>query len=252
MPRKLSLVIVCALLLIEMGLRVEAQETSPPATVPDVQTSPSGGGIGSGAIYRVGGKVSAPKALYAPDPEYSNAAREAKLQGVVVLWLVVDKDGNPQRIRLQKKLGKGLDEKAIETVKHWRFEPARMDGQPVAVMINIEINFRLYDGGFNTLSRLLRLGVNPTEYPLLVQFISSNEQGKEHDHVVNAKLKITEAESEHERKVKALCREADGGCRDLPKGEYPGRWNNGRLDVLYQLNAEPGKWHSAVYTVPGS
>src|SRR5271165_865438 len=102
-----------------------------------------GGGYGGGA-YRVGGGVSAPKALYAPDPEYSEEARKAKYQGTVVLWLVVDANGRPQQIRVQRALGMGLDEKAIEAVKLWKFDPARKDGQPVPVMINVEVNFRLY------------------------------------------------------------------------------------------------------------
>jgi len=102
-----------------------------------------GGGYGGGA-YRVGGGVSAPKALYAPDPEYSEEARKAKYQGTVVLWLVVDASGRPQQIRVQRALGMGLDEKAIEAVKQWKFDPARKDGQAVPVMINVEVNFRLY------------------------------------------------------------------------------------------------------------
>ena len=102
-----------------------------------------GGGYGGGA-YRVGGGVSAPKALYAPDPEYSEEARKAKYQGTVVLWLVVDAAGRPQQIRVQRPLGMGLDEKAIEAVKQWKFEPAKKDGQAVPVMINVEVNFRLY------------------------------------------------------------------------------------------------------------
>lgn len=102
-----------------------------------------GGGIGGG-IYRVGGGVSAPRALYAPDPEYSEEARKAKYQGTVVLWVIVGPDGRPHDIRIQRSVGMGLDEKAIEAVRTWKFEPARKDGQPVAVQINVEVNFRLY------------------------------------------------------------------------------------------------------------
>ncbi len=102
-----------------------------------------GGGIGGG-IYRVGGGVSAPRALYAPDPEYSEEARKAKYQGTVVLWVIVGPDGRPHDIRVQRSVGMGLDEKAIEAVRTWKFEPARKDGQPVAVQINVEVNFRLY------------------------------------------------------------------------------------------------------------
>ncbi len=102
-----------------------------------------GGGIGGGA-YRVGGGVSAPRALYAPDPEYSEEARKAKWQGTVVLWVIVGPDGRPRDIRIQRSLGMGLDEKAIEAVRQWKFDPAKKDGQPVAVQINVEVNFRLY------------------------------------------------------------------------------------------------------------
>jgi periplasmic protein TonB len=102
-----------------------------------------GGGIGGG-VYRVGGGVSAPRALYAPDPEYSDAARKAKYQGMVVLWVVIDQNGRPRQVKVQRSLGMGLDEKAIEAVRLWKFEPARKDGQPVAVQVNVEVNFRLY------------------------------------------------------------------------------------------------------------
>jgi protein TonB len=102
-----------------------------------------GGGYGGGA-YRVGGGVSAPKVIYDPDPEYSEEARKAKYQGTVVLWLVVGPDGKPQQIRVSRSLGMGLDEKAVEAVRQWRFEPSKKDGQPVPVQINVEVNFRLY------------------------------------------------------------------------------------------------------------
>jgi TonB family protein len=102
-----------------------------------------GGGIGGG-VFRVGGGVSAPKALYAPDPEYSEEARKAKYQGTCVLWLVVGPDGRPRDIKIARSLGLGLDEKAIEAVKTWKFEPAMKDGKPVAVQINVEVSFRLY------------------------------------------------------------------------------------------------------------
>jgi len=102
-----------------------------------------GGGIGGGA-FRVGGGVSAPKAIYAPDPEYSEEARKAKFQGTCVLWLVVGPDGKPRDIKVYRTLGMGLDEKAIEAVKQWKFEPAMKDGKPVAVQINVEVSFRLY------------------------------------------------------------------------------------------------------------
>jgi len=103
----------------------------------------TGAGIGGGP-FRVGGGVSAPRAIYTPDPEYSEEARKAKYQGTVVLWVVIGPDGRVHDLRVQRTLGLGLDEKALEAVRQWRFEPARKDGQPVAVQINVEVNFHLY------------------------------------------------------------------------------------------------------------
>jgi TonB family protein len=102
-----------------------------------------GGGTGGG-VFHVGGGVSAPKVIYQPDPEYSEEARKAKFQGTCVLWLVVGADGKPREIRVARTLGLGLDEKALEAVKNWRFEPALKDNKPVAVQINVEVTFRLY------------------------------------------------------------------------------------------------------------
>jgi protein TonB len=102
-----------------------------------------GGGIGGG-VFRVGGGVSAPRAIFAPDPEYSEEARKAKYQGTCVLWLVVGPDGRTRDIRVARTLGLGLDQQAIEAVKQWKFEPAMKDGKPVAVQVNVEVTFRLY------------------------------------------------------------------------------------------------------------
>jgi len=95
-------------------------------------------------VFRVGGGVSAPRAIYAPDPQYSDEARKAKYQGTVVLWVVVGPEGRPRDIRVSRSLGMGLVEKAIEAVRQWKFEPALKDGHPVAVQVNIEVDFRLY------------------------------------------------------------------------------------------------------------
>lgn len=103
----------------------------------------SGGGIGGG-VYKVGGGISAPKPIDTPDPEYTEEARRAKVQGTCILWLIVDAEGHPRDIRVIRGLGYGLDAKALETVKQWRFEPARKDGQPVNVQVSVEVGFRLY------------------------------------------------------------------------------------------------------------
>jgi protein TonB len=103
----------------------------------------SGGGIGGG-VFKVGGGISAPQAISTPDPEYTEEARNAKTQGTCVLWLIVDDQGHPRDIRVVRGLGFGLDARAIEAVKQWRFQPALKDGRPVNVQISVEVGFRLY------------------------------------------------------------------------------------------------------------
>ncbi len=75
--------------------------------------------------------------------EYSEEARKAKYQGVVVLVAEIDGNGNTRNIRVLRALGLGLDEKAIAAATQWRFRPAIADGQPVLYPVTIEINFRL-------------------------------------------------------------------------------------------------------------
>ena len=105
--------------------------------------------------YHVGDGVSPPKLIYAPDPEVTDKALRKKLNGSVTLSLTVDATGKAQDIRvtrsfaegLSKKLrpiGLGQDEKAVETVQQYRFEPARFRDQPVPVEIKVEVNYRLF------------------------------------------------------------------------------------------------------------
>jgi periplasmic protein TonB len=103
----------------------------------------TGGGIGGG-VYKLGAGISAPRPIDTPDPVYTEEARQAKIQGTCVLWLVVDAEGHPRDIRVVRGLGYGLDAKAIESVKQWRFEPATKSGVPVNVQVSVEVAFRLY------------------------------------------------------------------------------------------------------------
>ncbi len=104
--------------------------------------SGSNGGI-SGGVYRTGLGVTAPALLYKVEPEYSEEARQAKYQGVVVLRVVVDPAGRVQNPQVIRSLGLGLDEKAIEAVSKWKFRPGFKDGRPVPVIAEIEVSFRL-------------------------------------------------------------------------------------------------------------
>jgi len=98
--------------------------------------------IAANAIYGISKGVTPPHAILAPDPEYTDAAREAKLSGTVVLWVLVNEEGVPERVKVQRSFDAGLDQKAVDAVRKWKFEPARKNGQPVAMMINTEVNFR--------------------------------------------------------------------------------------------------------------
>jgi bla regulator protein BlaR1 len=95
-------------------------------------------------IYHVGGEVSAPTLIFAPNPQFTDKAIKAKYQGVCVLSLIVDAQGKPQEIKVVRHLEMGLDQKAIEAVQQYKFTPALLHGKPVPVEVNLEVNFRLY------------------------------------------------------------------------------------------------------------
>jgi TonB family protein len=110
--------------------------------------SPAGATV-PGGVFHVGGGVTPPRAVYSPQPEYSEQARKAHFQGVCTLGIIVEKDGHPSHIRVLKGLGMGLDENAIEAVKSWKFEPAMKDGNPVRVEIAVEVSFHLFQRSGN-------------------------------------------------------------------------------------------------------
>lgn len=103
----------------------------------------SGGGYGGG-LMSVGGGVSAPQVLHSVEPEFTDDARRANYQGSVSIKLIVDSQGNPQDVRLVSHLGMGLDEKAIEAVRQYRFRPAMYQGHAVSVQILIDVDFHLH------------------------------------------------------------------------------------------------------------
>jgi TonB family protein len=105
--------------------------------------SGSGGGYGGG-LMSVGGGVSAPVVIYSVEPEFTQDARQANFQGSVSIKLIVDSEGNPQDVQLVRHLGMGLDEKAIDAVRQYRFKPAMYQGHPVSVQIVIDIDFHLH------------------------------------------------------------------------------------------------------------
>jgi len=99
---------------------------------------------GSAKIYRLGGNVLSPILIYKVEPSYTQEAKNAGIEGVVVLYLIVQPDGTTLDIRVIRSLDPGLDQKAIEAVSKWRFRPGTKDGVPVAVQASVEVNFKLH------------------------------------------------------------------------------------------------------------
>jgi protein TonB len=103
-----------------------------------------GGGTGGGE-YHPGNGVTTPELLREVKPNYTGDAMRAKLQGVVEMEAVVMPDGSVGRVKITRSLDRafGLDEEAIKAVKQWRFRPGMLRGQPVAVIVNVELTFTL-------------------------------------------------------------------------------------------------------------
>jgi len=95
-------------------------------------------------IYRVGPGIVAPKLLKKTEPQYTDEARNAKLEGTTILTMVVGTDQRAHDIKVSKSLDPGLDANAISSIKTWRFQPGTKNGKPVAVRANVEVNFRLH------------------------------------------------------------------------------------------------------------
>ena len=122
----------------------------------------SGGGIGGGIGTGVGnsrgpsygdedgpgagrssGRVTQPVLVFRIDPDYSDQARTARLQGLVLVHLEIGPDGRPRNLRIDQSLGMGLDEKALEAVQQWKFRPGTRNGKPVVMSALVEVRFRL-------------------------------------------------------------------------------------------------------------
>ena len=88
-------------------------------------------------------RSSAPVPIHRVDPEYTEEARNAEIEGSVLIRAVIDENGVPAETKVERSLNQGLDAKAIEAVKKWRFKPGLKDGNPVPVSVSILINFRL-------------------------------------------------------------------------------------------------------------
>lgn len=88
--------------------------------------------------------VSSPRVIYRVDPEYTDKARKKKLNGIVVLSVIVTPEGSARDVKIIKSLDGGLDKNAMAAVSKWKFEPSTKDGKPVAMHVAVEVRFRLY------------------------------------------------------------------------------------------------------------
>jgi protein TonB len=98
---------------------------------------------GTGTALRVGGDVKAPVPINRVDPQYTEVARKARIEGFVIIEAIIDRNGNVTDARILKPLPLGLADSALEAVKRWRFHPGTLNGQPVPVIYNLTVNFRL-------------------------------------------------------------------------------------------------------------
>ncbi len=98
----------------------------------------------TGTVMNIGPGVNTPFLAHSPDPQYTEEARRARIEGVVVISTIVDENGVPRNIQVIRPLGHGLDEKAIEAVSQYRFRPATFRKNPVAVKVNIEVHFKMH------------------------------------------------------------------------------------------------------------
>lgn len=97
-----------------------------------------------GIVYKIGGSIVPPKLIYGPDPKYTAKAKKNKLGGTVVIQLVIDQKGKTRNVQVIKPVGDGLDEEAVKAVELHKFQPATLNGNRVAMQVNIELNFHRY------------------------------------------------------------------------------------------------------------
>jgi TonB family protein len=105
--------------------------------------SPSCKNADNDFCYYIGGKVLPPVAVSTPEPAYPSAGSKARMQGIETLRVIVGVDGNVHDPRIVKSLSPAFDAESIAAVQRWKFKPASRDGKPVAVIMNIEVDFHL-------------------------------------------------------------------------------------------------------------
>ena len=108
-----------------------------------VSPSPEGGRPVGPPMSVLPPSLKPPVPIYTPEAEFSDLARRHNYQGMVLIRVLVDEDGLPRLVGLMAGAGMGLDEKALEAVRKYKFKPATLEGIPVPFLMSIEVNFRL-------------------------------------------------------------------------------------------------------------
>jgi TonB family protein len=111
-------------------------------------------------VVRMGPGVTFPKVIYKIEPEYTQEARDANIQGNVMFEIVIDEHGKPTGISLLSPLGFGLDERARQAIETWTFVPGRKDGKPVKILANVEVAFRFPEIWFDSKMERRRTAFN--------------------------------------------------------------------------------------------
>ncbi len=143
-------VALCSAALLATRAQDKPAETNPvPGASANADTKNSGPTSAQdkidGSVYQVGGSVTPPIAIHTADPKYSEEARKAKFSGQVVVSMIVGTDGEPHNVHILRGVGMGLDEEAMKAVKQYKFKPAMQNGKPVAVYVNVQVNFQIKD-----------------------------------------------------------------------------------------------------------
>ncbi len=119
-----------------MSIPMRAQDSSGPGSA---QQSPDAAAHG---VYKVGGDVSAPVLIHSVEPAYPDNASDTTVAATVQVTIWVDIHGNPNHVRVTHGLGMGLDQKAIEAVRQYKYKPGTKDGKPVMVELSVEVKFQ--------------------------------------------------------------------------------------------------------------